>query len=138
MGLLDKAKQAGSAAKNMAAEKSGALKNIGSDKIKEIIDELNKALPYIEQAGYVLDDLEIALGIPPKLVTHFDKQKDLSESEKNRLLDQIKETKLTHMLVSSLFKADELQKGVKVGALKFQEIEIEIGLIPAVILHFRK
>ena len=113
-----------------------SIKNSSIDKIKGFVDEFNKALPDIEEAGYKLRTVEIRLGIPPKLVPHFDQVTELSAAEKEALMLSIKDKRYTRMLLSTLFKSSEMQQGLQIGDLPAGVIQIELTAVPNIILVY--
>ena len=131
MGFLDKAKDmAGKASQGL-----GGLKDMGEDKIKEVINNFNEARPFLEDAGYKLSGLQIEMGVPPKLTTEFECN-NASEEKINSALESLKDNKVGLMVLKSLIKANGLQNGISLKGLKFSNIEIEVGLIPNVRLIF--
>lgn len=113
-----------------------SLKNSSIDKVKGFVDEFNKALPVIEEAGFKLRTVEIRLGIPPKLVPHFDQITELSAAEKETLMLSIKDKRYTRMLLSTLFKSSEMQQGLQIGDLPAGVIQIELTAVPNIILVY--
>ena len=131
MGFLDKAKDmAGKASQGLSG-----LKDIGEDKVKEVINNFDQARPHLEKAGYKLSGLEIEMGVPPKLTTEFECG-SASEDKISSALEALKDNKIGSMVLKSLIKANSLQSGISLKGLKFSHIEIEVGLIPNVRLIF--
>jgi hypothetical protein len=131
MGFLDKAKDmAGKASQGLSG-----LKDMGEDKLKEVINNFNEARPFLEDAGYKLSGLQIEMGVPPKLTTEFECD-NASEEKINSALESLKDNKVGLMVLKSLIKANGLQNGISLKGLKFSHIEIEVGLIPNVRLIF--
>jgi len=97
---------------------------------------INKALPIAEEAGYKLQTVEIRLGIPPKLIPHFNQVRSLSAEEKTELLERIKDKRYTKMLLSTLFKSSEIQETLKIGDLPAGVIQIELTAVPNIILVY--
>lgn len=107
------------------------------DKVRSIIQDFQSITPYIEQAGYQITDLQIELGIIPKLIPHFLKVRQVDEDEKAAILEQIENKRLMKMLLRALFKADSFQQNLKMNQYTFKGIEVEIAPIPAVRLNYR-
>ncbi len=132
MGLLDKAKEkAGD-----LASKASDLKNAGTDKIKEIVNEINSNLPVIKEAGYEINELEVILGLPPALRPHFYKVSDVSDDKINELLEANKDKKVLTSIMKALSQANKLQGSLQTGELKFKELEIELSIPPSINLKF--
>ena len=113
-----------------------SLKTSSADKIKGFVEEFNKALPVAEEAGYKLRTVEIRIGIPPKLIPHFDQVKHLSLEERDELMERIKDKRYTKMLLSTLFKSSDIQQSIQIGDLPAGVIQIELTAVPNIILVY--
>ena len=74
---------------------------VALDKILLLMDEFNDALPYLSAAGYTLDQLEVELGLPPKLIPHFVYAQD-SEIDSETTLENLKNNRLGYNLLKIL------------------------------------
>ncbi len=113
------------------------IKDFGHKKIKILIDELHDDLPIFERAGYKLHNLEVELGLSPKLIPYFKIEKHISEEEQKALLAEVKSKRIIYALLSSLFKSAYLQKVLRIGGLDFFGLKVELAAIPTVHLLFR-
>jgi hypothetical protein len=113
------------------------ITDFGHKKIKILIDELHEDLPIFERAGYKLHNLEVELGLSPKLIPYFKIEKHISEEEQKALLDEVKQKRIVHALLSSLFKSAYLQKVLRIGGLEFFGLKVELAAVPTVHLLFR-
>lgn len=125
MGMLDKVK-----------EKASGLKDAAGDKIKEMVNEINSNLPAIKETGYEINELEIVLGLPPAIIPHFYKVSDVSNEKIEEILKANEGKKILTSIIKGLSQANKLQESVKVGNLKFKEVEIELSVPPSVNLKF--
>jgi hypothetical protein len=132
----DKTQEVSSSVKEKVENTKDSLGNL-SKVVEEMINNLNEALPILKEYGFGLIELEIELGIPPKLVTHFDmSNEDFTEELRDKILDEMQNNKIASLIVKSLYNAYNLQKKIKIKDLKFAEIEIEASLPPSVKLKF--
>jgi len=120
------------------ADKLDQASSQKTDKLKAIFEEVANASALIKEAGYELDEIEIELSLPPKLISHYCFLEDVCDEKKQDLLEQTKENKLIHLVLKSLFNASTLQSSMKIGKYKMFEVEIEIGIIPSVKIKFNK
>ncbi len=130
--MLKKFKESVDSVKNQA----GGFKGSVDGKIREYTTELNELLPSINAIGYEIKQIEIEIGISPKLIPHFAKTKDVSEELIQSELDKYKDKKLSTFILSSLVKASTMRDIVNIGSLKFTEVELELSVIPAVKMRF--
>ena len=131
--LIDKAKQTAADVKDKVGDPSGKV----GDAILAVVKDLNDALPHLSKAGYTMDELEIEVGIPPKLIPHFSVDETLAENTEQSLTD-LEGNTIGYALFKALLKAADLQKKIVINDMSFARIEIELGLIPAVRLSYKQ
>ena len=131
--LIDKAKQTAADVKDKVGDPSGKV----GDAILAVVSDLNDALPHLAKAGYTMDELEIEIGIPPKLIPHFSVDETLAENTKQSLTD-LEGNTVGYALFKALLKAADLQQKIVINDMSFARIEIELGLIPAVRLSYKQ
>lgn len=112
--------------------------NVGTDKLAAMFKEVGNSSGLISEAGYELDEIEVELSMPPKLIPHFIFKEVISEEKRQELLTRTADNKLMNLLLKSLFKASTLQSSLRMGTFQMFEVEIEIGIIPAVKLKFNR
>ena len=137
--MLDKAKGAADSAKEAAGSVKEAAGNVGggaTDMINSLISDINAALPILNDNGYKMNEFEVELGLVPSIKPHFLISEELTEEKQAEILAELKGNKIASLLVKSLAQAGKLQKSIKVGNLKFAEVEIEASIPPKVILKF--
>ncbi|MCU0449070.1 MAG: hypothetical protein MUC97_04380 [Bernardetiaceae bacterium] len=114
------------------------FQEIGQKAVNDTVNEFNESVPLFPEAGYRLSEFEVELSLPPNAKAHFELIEDVSPEKKAAIMEKAKALgRLSELLFSALFKANDLQNTIKVGNLKLREIEVEIGLIPAVIVKFQ-
>jgi hypothetical protein len=121
---------------DQAAAKAGELKDASLGRLLETLDDFNAALPVIREAGYTLSNVDIGLGLPPKVSASFVASDDVSAQNVERLIAEHAEKKFTLLLMKSLFQAWQLQTRIKIAGLKPKGITIEIGMIPNITVRF--
>ena len=131
--LIDKAKQTAADVKDKVGDPSGKV----GDAILAVVKDLNDALPHLSKAGYTMDELEIEVGIPPKLIPHFSVDETLAENTEQSLTD-LEGNTVGYALFKALLKAADLQQKIVINDMSFARIEIELGLIPAVRLSYKQ
>ena len=131
--LIDKAKQTAADVKDKVGDPSGKV----GDAILAVVKDLNDALPHLSKAGYTMDELEIEIGIPPKLIPHFSVDETLAENTEQSLTD-LEGNTVGYALFKALLKAADLQQKIVINDMSFARIEIELGLIPAVRLSYKQ
>ena len=129
MGLLQKAKE-------KALEfTDGELANVGVAKVRELISRFNEALPLLEEAGCTPSEVEVEVGLPPKIVANF-VTSEVSEEAIARITADNPDRTLACAILKALAKGARLQKAVEVGRLRASTLAVEIGLSPVLKLVF--
>ena len=119
-----------------ASSKLGGLADLSIEKLKEVIEDVNTALPIVEKVGYKAKELEIELGLTPGISIHFEKFCDASIEEIEKILKENEDKKILATLIRTLTKADELRAGMKLGKFIFSEVELELGINPKVKMKY--
>jgi hypothetical protein len=114
----------------------GIMQDFAARRLKELTDELHKALPLIEKAGFRLNAMAVDVGVPPKLAPRFLVEDAVSEEQKNAVLEEARGDRWLHMLLTSLFRARDLQQVVRVGKLSCHEVELHISAMPKIRITF--
>jgi len=128
---------------NLAVEKfsitaSTAVSQVFSSDLsaESIMKDFNAALPHLKKAGYILIEMEVELGIPPKLIPHFYRDSDI-QLDLNSTLAAIGDNNIGKALILALNEASDLQKQIEVADMQFNYIEVELGPIPALKLQYK-
>jgi hypothetical protein len=114
------------------------FKDSGTDKIKEVLENIGGSSAIFLQAGYELNNVSINLGLPPDIVTTFHFIKDISEEEQNKLLEETKKSNLINLIINCLLKASNYFDKIKVGDYKMSSVSITLGLLPGININFTK
>jgi len=122
--------------KERATEKLSETMDSGFGKLNSVLDDLNSALPVLQEAGYPVDLVEIELGINPKISIRFSTKIGVKEERLKSLLEEHADHRMTITLLNALGKGKQLQSKVRLAGLKAKGIEIKIGVLPEVALRF--
>jgi hypothetical protein len=129
VGLLQKAKE-------KALELTeGELANAGTAKMREVLALFNAALPLLEEAGCKPSEVEVEIGLPPKVVANF-VTSEVSEEAIARITAANPDKTLACAILKALVKGARLQKVMEVGSLRASTLAVEIGLAPVLKLTF--
>ena len=131
--LIDKAMQAAADVKDKVGDPSARV----GDAILDVISNLNDALPHLTKAGYTMDELEIEIGVPPKLIPHFTVDETLVKNTEQALTD-LEGNTIGFALFKALLKAADLQQKIVINGMSFSRVEIQLGLVPAVRLCYKQ
>jgi len=125
-------------AKKKGSEIWTNIKSAGKDKLKNGIQNLNDALPEIEEAGFILVRLDVDIALLPRLFARFKQEKVISKEEREGILLKTKKNKFLNFILIGLFKAADIKNEISIDKINLEEIELEIGLTPSAKLIFRR
>jgi hypothetical protein len=115
----------------------GGIKDFSGDTLSKTAERFNEALPYIERAGYDVTEVEVGLGLSPKVVPHLRIRELISEEEQLALIEETRNKKLVNTILTSLFRASAAHSKLKFNKFHFSDMELELSILPTVVLKFR-
>jgi len=101
-----------------------------------LIADFKAALPHLRKAGYVLTELEVEVGITPKLIPHFYHDPAI-ELDMDKTLAALEDNSIGTALMIALAQASKLQKTIEISDMQFNHIEVELGPIPSLKLQYK-
>lgn len=113
------------------------LKELSGDTLGKTAAGFNEAVPYIERAGYEVTEIEVGLGLSPKVVPHLRLREIITEEEQLALMEETRDKKLINTILGSLFRASAARNKLKFRKFHFSNIELELSILPTVVLKFR-
>jgi hypothetical protein len=114
------------------------FKDSGTDKIKEVLENIGGSSAIFLQAGYELKNVSINLGLPPDIVATFHFIKDISIEDQNKVLEESKKSSIINLIITCLLKASNYFDKIKVGDYKMSSVSITLGLLPGININFTK
>ncbi|WP_144391742.1 hypothetical protein [Pleionea sediminis] len=107
------------------------------EKLKAVIDEVTASFSLFEKAGFEVEEVQVEIGVAPKLMPRFKYVRDISPNEQEKLIAEAGDKKLVKFMLISLFKSAKLQKLIQDPKLEFYAIEIDLTAVPSVRGVFR-
>lgn len=114
------------------------FKDSGTSKIKEIFQQISDSNDLFQRSGFMLIDLEVALGIPPEIGAIFNQKAKITTQEKEEILKQAAEKKIVKLILNCLFKASEYYEKISLASYKLDKIALTLGLAPGINIIFSK
>ena len=108
------------------------LKADSEEKMMESLEKIQDAERVFKEAGYKLQAVRLEMGFNPKVVSVLRRESAINKRKQERLLKQHADNKLLSSMLKSLFKAEALEDKVHLRRLTFHEVNIEVGVVPAV------
>ncbi|WP_444994372.1 hypothetical protein [Aliikangiella sp. IMCC44359] len=117
---------------------SSPIGQLTTEKIKAIVAELTAETPLFEEAGFLMEQLEIEIGLIPKIVPQFTQTKEISPEEEANFLGQLNNKQLLKFVLQSLFKASRMKALLESTELYLYGIEISVSAPPSVKTIFKR
>jgi hypothetical protein len=118
------------------ATKAGNLKDVGIEKVKATVEELNTTLPHAREVGYCVTRVSLELGLTPKIAVTLCKVFDVEEERFDAVLKELAQYKVFCTVLSALRQVNNLQAKIQFRGRCLKEVEIELGLPPSVKMVF--
>jgi hypothetical protein len=122
---------------NKLFKELGDIKELGADKLKEVVNDFGEILPIVEKAGYKIHEFQIVLALPPAFITNFIKTKDIPEKDIKNIIEANSDKKLLKIILKSLIKANQFQGEININKMKFTEVTVELTVPPKVVIKFK-
>jgi len=117
------------------SEKIASISDGAKDKITQTTNDLISLSPIIEEMGYKTTSISVTVGLPPDVTFHFQKTADVSAERRAEIMAQHKDKALLGTVVKMLVTTDEYRDRLKLGAFKFNNIDVCIGLTPGMTIQ---
>ncbi|HTQ04174.1 MAG TPA: hypothetical protein VMI54_09965 [Polyangiaceae bacterium] len=121
---------------DLTAAKMGELKEAGMSALVDALDDFNAALPAAREAGYALQGINLALGLPPRVTATFAATDKVTPENVEHVLATHADRKFTLVLIKSLYQAWQVQRKIHVVGLKPSSLSVLIGFPPSVSINF--
>jgi len=114
------------------------FKDASTNKVKEVLDSVHESMALIVSSGYEFKGIGVALGLSPSISLSFHYVKDITEEDRNSILEQAAEKKMIKMILKLLFKAGDFYKAIKLGDYTLDAVNLSLGLSPGMNVTFKK
>lgn len=114
------------------------ITKLTTDKLKAIVADLTNAGPIFKEAGFVMEQLEVEVGLLPKIVPQFHQINKIPKEDEDAVLQQLNDRKLLQFVLQSLFKSSRMEALLGSTDLGLHAIEIEISAPPSVRTIFKR
>ena len=109
-----------------------------SQKVKDILNNLNNSSELFDRAGFHLSNLNISLCIPPEISSEFKAIKIITMEERETLINEVADNRIVTLVMKCLFKANDFYDKIKFGTYKLDVVNITLGLTPGINMNFQR
>ena len=96
------------------------------------LHEIDERAEVFRAAGYALENVEMELAAPQRLIVHLEKVADISFSTLRSLADANASHPTTHAILTALLKAEDMSDKVSLQHLQYHQLTIYMGPVPTV------
>lgn len=103
-----------------------------------IMDDLNQAMPLIEEAGYTMSAVEAELSLPPEITTEFELERIVEHEKQLIILKALDNNAIGKLVLTSLMQAFKLNEKISIKDMSMKEVGIVISFPPFVKIKYEK
>ena len=104
---------------------------------KSITGDLDRAMPFINAAGYSIFSIQAQLSVPPKVFAIFEYDKLVDEKTQEMLVKALDDNTIGKLVLIALIDAFKIDKTIVLKNMKLKRINITIGIPPSIIVDYR-
>jgi len=123
----------------------GALKEVGGavlDKVEqkaaETLNDANKLLALLQDAGYQIEEFEVEVKAIPKVTITLKATTAASDSKLDAMVKANKENDVIVMVLTALAQANKLRAKVSLNTIELKGAKIEMEGTPSVTLQWKE
>jgi hypothetical protein len=118
-------------------EATDGLANLGMEKAQEVLAEINLLLQLLQQAGYVVANLDFELNLPPKVTIKLKTGPAVKEEKLGPMMRDHADKKVVTAVIGALIQANRLRSSVTVETLELGGVEIGLTTAPNITLQWK-
>ena len=122
---------------NKVNEAKEAAQDLATQKTLQLMSDMNLILGLLPDAGYDVGNMDIELGLTPKVTIGLKLGRGANEAKLKSILDKMDNTMLA-AIVASLIQAGRLQQAVSVETLELKDVEVTLTGTPVVALKWKQ
>ena len=114
------------------------LKNASIEHMtKSITDDLDRAMPLINAAGYKIFSIQAQLSVPPKVFAIFEYDRLVDKETQDMLVKALDDNTIGQLVLIALIDAFKIDKTIQLKNMELKRINITIGIPPSIIVDYR-
>lgn len=120
-------------------DKIADVSEAAQDKVEKAINDVNEILPVIQELGYTVDGVNIAIGIIPDITIDISGlAKTIEDTKYQQILEEHKGHTLRISVVKALQTMSSMHQKIRFGQMESDNASITLGLPPKITLKFKK
>ncbi len=90
-----------------------------------------------QQAGFLLDGLDVEVSLIQRIIVQLKRQKDVDLGKIQELIQQYRDQATMRAILSAIFKARTMVDNIEIDGLEYEKLIISIGPVPTIRLSWR-
>ena len=115
----------------------GAVTDLATQKAVQLLSDLNLVLGMLPDAGYEVGEMEVELGLAPKVTVGLKLGRATNEARLKSILEKMDNAMLSS-IVAALIQASKLQDAVSVETLELKDVKVILTAVPNVSLQWKQ
>jgi len=113
------------------------IADVATQKTVQLLSDLNLILGLLPDAGYEVGEMEVELGIAPKITVGLKLGGAANEARLKAILDKVDNAALA-TIIKSLIEASKLQEAVSVDTLELKDVKVVLTPVPSVSMQWKQ
>jgi hypothetical protein len=111
--------------------------DLATQKTVQLLSDLNLVLGMLPDAGYEVGEMEVELGLTPKVTISLKLGRAPNEARLKTILEKV-DNAMLGAIVTSLMQASKLQDAVSVETLELKDVKVVLTATPNVALQWKQ
>ncbi len=123
---------------SMMKDVGGKIADQVSQKAAETMNDANKLLALLQEAGYKVTEFEVELKATPKMTISLTTDAMVSDSKLESIIQANKENEVITLVFSALVQANKLRGKVSLNTIELKSAKIALEALPSVSLQWKE
>lgn len=102
------------------------------ERLLAALHEIDTRAGTFREAGYDLENVEMELAVPQRLIVHLEKVAEVAPAMMRSIADANRSYPTTHAILTALLKAEDMAGKVELEHLTFHQLTVYMGPVPTV------
>ena len=123
---------------SMMKDVGGKIADQVSQKASETMNDANRLLALLQEAGYKVTEFEVELKAVPKMTISLTTDAMVSDSKLESIIQANKENDVIALVFNALAQANKLRSKVSLNTIELKSAKIALEAVPSVSLQWKE
>jgi len=106
--------------------------------VVSLTDDLYKAMPLINEAGYAISSISVKATLPPLVIAGFTLEKKVPYEKQEKILGALENNPIGKLALQSLIQAFQIDESIEIHNMDLKAINLYLTFPPAVQVVYKK